>query len=138
LDSGTGHFGVVDQKTGHFEKVTFCPGYARGVAFHEDFAIVGVSRPRHEPTFAGLPIESNLAEKNAVARSGLQIINIESGDIVQWLRIEGVVEELYDVVALPNVVRPKALGFKTDEIRNNVWVNDEAGQQNRWTAKDRG
>ncbi len=31
--------------------------------------------------------------------------------------IEGVVAEFYDVVALPGVRRPMALGFKTDEIR---------------------
>jgi len=31
--------------------------------------------------------------------------------------MEGVVEELYDVVVLPGVQRPMALGFKTDEIR---------------------
>ena len=137
LDSGTGYFGFVDRATGRFEKVTFCPGYARGLAFFEDFAIVGVSRPRNEPTFTGLPLDSNLAERNAVARSGLQIVHLETGDIVQWLRIEGVVEELYDVVALPNVLRPKALGFKTDEIRHNVWIHDDSGQRNRWTARDR-
>ena len=31
--------------------------------------------------------------------------------------IEGVVEELYDVVALPGVLRPMAIGFRADEIR---------------------
>ncbi len=48
------------------------------------------------------------------------------GDIVHWLRIDGVVEELYDVVALPGVVRPMALGFKIDEIRRTISVGDEA------------
>ena len=48
------------------------------------------------------------------------MIDLRSGDIVHWLRIEGVVEELYDVVVLPGVARPMALGFKTDEIRRTV------------------
>jgi hypothetical protein len=47
----------------------------------------------------------------------VQVIDLRSGDAVHWLRIEGVVDELYDVVALPGVRRPMALGFKTDEIR---------------------
>ncbi len=47
----------------------------------------------------------------------IQIIDLNTGDSVHWVRIEGVVVELYDVVALPGVVRPQALGFKTDEIR---------------------
>jgi hypothetical protein len=43
---------------------------------------------------------------------------------VHWLRIEGVVDELYDVITLPGVKRPMALGFKTDEI-NRVLSVDE-------------
>src|SRR5262249_31014358 len=39
LDSGNGNFGFVDRKSGMFEAVTFCPGYARGLSFIGDFAI---------------------------------------------------------------------------------------------------
>ena len=136
LDSGTGYFGYVDRKSGKYERVTLCPGYARGLTFHGDYAVVGVSRPRHEPTFKGLRVEAELAARKAVARSGVQVIDLGSGDIVHWLRVEGIVEELYDVVVLPGVIRPKALGFKTDEIRYNVWVNED-GRSVRWTAGSR-
>jgi hypothetical protein len=91
--------------------------------------------PLPERSFAGLPLESNLARGNTVARSGLQVIDLDTGRIAHWLFIEGVVEELYDVVALPNVVRPKAFGFKTVEIRFNVWVRGESGSAKRWIAK---
>ena len=64
------------------------------------------------------------------------MVDLNSGDVVHWLRIEGVVEELYDVVVLPDVVRPKALGFKTEEIRHNVWV-EEDGRPARWTGQAR-
>jgi hypothetical protein len=40
-------------------------------------------------------------------------------------RVEGMVAELYDVVVLPGVVRPMALGFKTDEIQRIIAVGDE-------------
>jgi hypothetical protein len=52
------------------------------------------------------------------------VIDLKSGDVVQWLRIEGVVQELYDVVTLPGVNRPMALGFKTDEIRRTITMHD--------------
>ena len=117
LNSGTGDFGYVDLTTGRFESLCFCPGYMRGLSFHGHFALVGLSKPRHNKTFSGLTLDDNLKSRNAEACCGIQIIDLRSGDIVHWLRMEGVVEELYDVVALPNIRRPMALGFKTDEIR---------------------
>jgi len=135
LNSGQGYLGRVDLRSGTFEPITFCPGYARGLAFHKDFAVVGTSRPR-ESTFQGLPLDANLAKRKATARTGLQVIDLASGDIVHWLRIEGNVEELYDVVVLPDVVRPKAFGFKTEEIRHNVWAEQD-GQRRHWKGMPR-
>lgn len=117
LNSGSGEFGSVDTASGRFEPVAFCPGYLRGLAFHGDFALVGLSRPRHNRTFSGLPLDDALVARKADPRCGVQVIDLRSGDVVHWLRIEGVTDELYDVVALPGVRRPRALGFKTDEIR---------------------
>jgi uncharacterized protein (TIGR03032 family) len=135
LNSGQGDFGQVDLKSGVFEPVAFCPGYTRGLAFHDNYAIVGVSRPR-EATFQGLPLDANLEERKTAARTGLLVIDLATGDVVQWLRIKGAVEELYDVVVLPNTVRPKAFGFKTDEIRHNVWTNED-GQRRHWKGSSR-
>lgn len=117
LNSGTGDFGYVNLQTGQFEPVCFCPGYMRGLSFHGDFALIGISKPRHNKTFSGLALDANLKSRNAEARCGIQIVDLRTGDVVHWLRMEGVVEELYDVVVLPGVRRPMALGFKTDEIR---------------------
>ncbi len=123
LDSGTGHFGWVDTKAGTFETVAFCPGYMRGLCFVEDFAVVGLSKPR-DNTFAGLALHDNLAAQETEPWCGLLVIDLRTGDIVHWLRLEGVVTELYDVVALPGVIRPMALGFRTDEIRRTITVGD--------------
>ncbi len=125
LDSGTGFFGSVDREAGKFEPMTFCPGYARGLAFIGDFAVVGLSKPRGNKTFSGLALDDNLKERDAEARCGLLVIDLRSGDIVHWVRIDGVVEELYDVVALPGVTRPMALGFKTDEIRRTISIEED-------------
>jgi len=118
LDSGAGHFGYADLAAGRFERIAFCPGYLRGLSFVGRFAVVGLSRPREEnKTFAGLPLGEALAARGVSPRCGILVIDLRSGDIVHWLNIQGVVEELYDVALLPDVVRPMALGFKTDEIR---------------------
>lgn len=117
LNSGTGDFGFIDLDTGTFEAVCFCPGYMRGLSFIGDFALVGLSKPRHNKTFSGLALDEKLQSHHAEPRCGVQIIDLRSGDAVHWLRMEGIVDELYDVVALPEVHRPMALGFKTDEIR---------------------
>ena len=132
LDSGSGYFGYLDPARGQFERVAFCPGYARGLALVGNYAVVGLSKPR-EQTFSGLPLDAELQRHGAVSRCGLQVIDLASGTVVHWLRIEGSVEELYDVVALPGVVRPKAFGFKTEEIRRNLWFTDE-GHDIRWSA----
>ncbi|MEO0708241.1 MAG: TIGR03032 family protein [Cyanobacteria bacterium J06649_5] len=124
LNSGAGYLGTVDLSNGTFEPVTFCPGYMRGLSFVGDFAIVGLSLPRNNKTFSGLPLDAELDKRDAEPRSGLQIIDLRTGDVVHWLRIEGVIEELYDVVALPGVKRPMALGFKSDEIRRLITVDE--------------
>jgi uncharacterized protein (TIGR03032 family) len=124
LNSGTGELGTIDTDKGTFESVTFCPGYLRGLSFAGDYAIVGLSKPRENKTFTGLALDDALTGKNAEAQCALQVININTGDAVHWLRMEGIVEELYDVVVLPGVKRPMALGFKSEEIRRTVIVGD--------------
>jgi protein O-GlcNAc transferase len=117
LNSGEGELGWIDLASGRFEPVSFCPGYLRGLAFWQNYAIVGLSRPRQEDqTFAGLALEEKLAAKQAEAYCGVLVIDLTSGGVVHWVRLEGVVTELYDVQVLPRVQRPMALGFQTDEI----------------------
>lgn len=127
LNSGTGEFGHVDLAAGRFEPVCFCPGYLRGLSFTGDYALVGLSKPRHNKTFSGLDLDDQLQSRHVEPRCGVQVIDLRSGDIVHWLRLDGMVEELYDVVALPNVRRPMALGFKTDEIRRVLNVGPFSG-----------
>jgi hypothetical protein len=43
---------------------------------------------------------------------------------VHWARIEGLVSELYDVAVLPDRVRTAAFGFKSDEIRRVISIED--------------
>ncbi len=122
LNSGQGELGTLEPETGHFEPVAFCPGYARGLALHGDYAVIGLSGPRHNKTFEGLPLDERLKDKGSSARCGLHIVDLRTGDAVHWVRIEGLVEELYDVAILPAIRRPMAIGLKSDEIRRVLKV----------------
>jgi uncharacterized protein (TIGR03032 family) len=122
LNSGTGEFGYVESEGGRFVPVAFCPGFMRGLGFHGDFALVGLSKSRENRTFGGLPLDDALRSRGAQARCGVHVIDLRTGDAVHWVQIEGVANELYDVVPLPGVLRPMALGFKTDEIRRVISV----------------
>ena len=101
-NSGTGEFGQIDQKTGEFIPVAFCPGYLRGLAFSGDFAILGLSKPRGNKTFAGLIINERLEKEKVQARCGLAVIDLRNGDVVHSLTIDGVVEELYPTFRTSN------------------------------------
>jgi len=135
LESGTGFLGRVDCQRGKFEPVVFCPGYARGLTFVGKYALVGLSQCRQERTFAGLPLEKNLSDRKGEAMCGVLVIDRQAGTIVHWLRVAGLIEELYDVAVLPGARRPKALGFKTDEIRHVVWLESD-GQTQRYVASE--
>jgi uncharacterized protein (TIGR03032 family) len=124
LNSGTGEFGHVDLKSGRFEAVTFCPGYARGLAFLGDYAVIGLSLARDNRTFSGLALDEALAARAVEPRCGLAVVDLVSGDMKHWVRIEGVVRELYDVAALPGVRRPSAIGFKTDEVDHAISIDE--------------
>ena len=126
LNSGAGQFGRVDVNAGRFEPIAFCPGYLRGLTFVGDYAVVTLSKPRHDKTFGGLALDEQLPKRGAEAQCGLQVIDLRSGTVVHWVRVEGMVSELYDVVALAGVRRPMALGFKSDEIQRLLTVG-EAG-----------
>jgi len=115
LNAGTGYFGYIDPSNGTFEPITFCPGFLRGLAFWGDYAIVGISKARgKDSSFKGLPLEQNLAQKDTEPRCGFLVIDLRTGSIKHWIRLEGEVEELYDIQVLPGVKRPQAIGLYSD------------------------
>lgn len=124
LNSGAGEFGTVDFASGRFIPICFCPGYARGLTIHGHFAVIGLSTCRENRTFQGLPLDDTLAAKASKPRCGLLVVDLRSGDVVHSLNIEGVVRELYDVAVLPGVRTPSVLGFKSEEIRRTITIED--------------
>ncbi len=70
-------------------------------------------------------LNERLQSEGAQAKCALYVINLNTGDIEHMLTLDGMVEELYDVAIIPGIKRPKALGFKSDEIRFAVRLEDE-------------
>jgi uncharacterized protein (TIGR03032 family) len=124
LNSGAGELGFLDDRTGRFQPVAFCPGYARGLAFIGNHAVVGLSLARENRTFAGLPLDQALQARDSDPRCGLAVFDLTSGDMTGWVRIEGVVRELYDVAVVPDVRRPALIGFKSDEVRFTISIDE--------------
>lgn len=119
-DSGTGYLGRVDLKSGTFEPVVMCPGFLRGMTIVGNFAVACISKGREGHTFGDLALEKNLNDRESDARCGMVVIELTSGNIMHWLRLEGAVEELFGVAALPGVLNPRAVGFKSDEIARTI------------------
>jgi|GEM_PF-199760 uncharacterized protein (TIGR03032 family) len=124
LNSGTGELGYIE--SGKFEPVTFCPGFVRGLAFWENFAVVGLSKLR-SANFTGLALEERLNARGNTAHCGLMAIDLNTGQIVEWLHIGQTVEELFDIVILPNVRQPEALGLQGDEVQRLVTFPNSGG-----------
>ena len=125
LDSGTGQFGHVDPVARHVRAGRLLPGLrARPVPSSATTRWSGLSKPRGSRTFADLELGEQLTRRGAEPRCGLMVIDLRSGDIVHWLRLDGIVEELYDVAALPGVRQPMALGLQSDEIQRTITIGD--------------
>lgn len=119
LDSGRGYLVRVDPATGAKEDVAFCPGFMRGLAFHANHAIVTLSLPRNM-NFKGLPIEEEIARRGGEPWCGVQVINLATGDVVEWIRLDGAIRELFDVVAMPGVACPMGVPLQGPDLSNLI------------------
>jgi uncharacterized protein (TIGR03032 family) len=106
LDSGTGRLVVVDPITAAVQTITELPGFTRGLAFHESFAFVGLSRIRERSTFGGMPI----AERRDELRCGVGIVDLRTGRLVAHLEFLSGVEEIFAVEVLPGIRFPAISG----------------------------
>jgi uncharacterized protein (TIGR03032 family) len=125
LDSGRGLIIQIDPESGSREEVAFCPGFLRGMAIHDEHAIVTVSKPR-DGSFKELELQDELARRDGEAWCGVLIVNLRSGDIVEWIRLEGVIAELFDVAALPGIACPMSIGVNTLEMQSSITIAAEA------------
>jgi uncharacterized protein (TIGR03032 family) len=119
LDSGQGKLVTVDPSTGVSTEVARYPGYGRGLAFHGQFAIVGMSRARETSVFGGVPI----CEKRDDMRCGLVVIDLVTGQSVAFLEFESGVEELFDIQVIVDSRQTVLCGpYPREDGQLPVWV----------------
>jgi len=126
LDSGRGMLARVDPKTGARTDVAFCPGFLRGLSIHGGYAVVTVSLPR-DGAFAGLALQDELAKRDGEPWCGVCIVDLRSGDLVEWIRLSGAIKELFDVAVIPDAICPMALGVSSPDIQSLVSFEAEFG-----------
>ena len=104
LSSATGEVLTVDVETGATTVVTRLDGFVRGVVAWGEYVFVGRSRLRTNRTFGELPIARQ------ELTPGVTILHAATGAIVGGLTYASTVEEIYDVQALPGLLRPGVVG----------------------------
>ena len=109
LDSGRGYLCRVDRDSGAAERIAFLPGFLRGLAFSGNYAIATLSLPR-DRSFAGLELDDELKRRDGEPWCGVQIVDLTTGDVVQWIRLTGGIRELFDVTVLPGATSPMSIG----------------------------
>lgn len=97
LESGRGALVCVDPVTGEKRDVARVPGFARGLDFVGDVALIGLSQLRESNAFTDIPVTATNVER----RSGVWAVHAHSGATLAFLTFTGGVREIFAVQALP-------------------------------------
>jgi uncharacterized protein (TIGR03032 family) len=119
LDSGKGHLRYYGDFPGASEIVCLCPGFLRGLSFHNDFALVTVSLPR-DGVFNNLKLQDNIESRKGEAWCAVLVIDLVKCCIVHWLRFEGPTRELFDCTFLDGIQSPAAIAPSDPMIANRI------------------
>ncbi len=92
-----------------------CPGYARGLAFIGNWAVIGISRPREDDGFKKLPLKRVLKKRNEEPQCGLMVVDLKTGRVAHRLNFQHTVKEISNVSIVPDVRQATMLAFSNQE-----------------------
>jgi len=119
LHSGAGQLVLVDPQSGKAQTVTELPGYTRGLALHDHFVFIGLSKIRETSTFGGMPI----AERRPELKCGVGVVDLSTGRLVAHLEFVTGVEEIFDVQVVTGARCPALSGpYPTLDGAGPIWV----------------
>ena len=101
-------------------RVAFVPGFARGLALHRGHALVGLSLPRSNEVFTGLPLDDRLKAENQPAQCAVVVVELATARVLHWMRLGGIVRELYDIAILPGARRPMLVGLAQGQVNRLI------------------
>jgi uncharacterized protein (TIGR03032 family) len=107
LDSGRGQLISIDPQTGAKQEIAFCPGFLRGLAIHNGFAV---------------ELEREITRRDGEPWCGIFVIDLRTGDLAEWIKLDGEIAELFDVAILPGRTCPMSLGVDTVEIQSTITI----------------
>ena len=119
LESGNGALRCVDWKAGRIATVALLPGFARGLAFADHYAFIGLSQVR-ESVFDGIPLSKRLRLEDRAC--GVWVVDIRSGNIAAFLKFEDAVQEIFDVQVLHGMEFPELHDPQSDRTRTHYQV----------------
>ncbi len=122
LESGHGSLSTFDPERGTTEIVTKMPGFTRGLDFFGNFAFIGLSQVRETAIFNNLPFMETTPERMC----GVWVVNIQTGQIVAFLRFEGIVQEIFSVTVLPGLLYPELINEPGDLLDHSFVLPDQA------------
>jgi uncharacterized protein (TIGR03032 family) len=124
LESGHGTISTADVKTGTTQVVAKLPGFTRGFDFFGPFAFIGLSQVRESAVFSGIPLVEQLSENDRVC--GVYVVDIRNGNIVAFLKFEGIVQEIFAVAVLPGIPFPDLINEPGETLDSSFVLPDEA------------
>ena len=123
LESGTGTFGTMDPIAGTYEPVVQLPGFTRGLSFCGPLAFIGLSQVRETAVFGGIPIAEKALEERAC---GVWVVNINTGEVVGFVKFEDAVQEIFAVEVLPNSRFPDLINHDKEIVASSYELPDAA------------
>ena len=135
LEAGSGWFGRIDRKKGKFERLSWFPGFLRGLSFHGDYAVIGLSKPRNK-IFAGLPLDEELNKRKREPECAVYVVRLSDGAVCHSLTITGSVEEIYDTAVLAGTRQPLLVGLEGEEIGKYVAVGPDRSDRKEAEAAE--
>ena len=117
LESGRGMLKKVDPKTGQSEDVAFIPGYCRGLAIMDRYAVVACSTERDGRSFDDLPLADTLSRANRTPACGIFVVNLKTGAIEHYFQMTGAVSQIFDVCILDNCKQPMLYGTAMNDLK---------------------
>ena len=124
LESGKGTLSIVDLQTGKYEPIATLPGFTRGLDFYGPLAFIGLSQVRETAMFSGIPITEQAIERNC----GVWVVNIQTGQVVAFVKFEEALQEIFAVQILPGIIGPDLVNDDLEMIHSSYELPDEAMQ----------
>ncbi|MGF1536143.1 MAG: TIGR03032 family protein [Elainellaceae cyanobacterium] len=122
LESGVGNLATVDLATGRVEPVVELPGFTRGLDFYGPLAFIGLSQVRESAVFSGIPLTERLTERIC----GVWVVNLDTAQVVAFLKFEDAVQEIFSVQVLAGIRFPDLITDETGHLKTSYVLPEEA------------